>query len=468
MRCRALRRSTEGRDLRLGFTASGVHAGFYEGDDRLDCALVSADIPCPCAALFTHNAFSAAPVDVSRDHLRRVSFGFVRAVLINSGNANALTGENGLEVARRSASLAAGELGCREDEVLVARRNHGLAPVPSSRRARRSACVQAGVARRRTRESTARWKVISMTVEMVEIFLQILILLAFGFLFSKRDIITDSMKNGLSTLLLKAVLPLVILSSSQVAFDGSVLQGFVVTMAVSLVFYVVVVGGLGLSGSAFPSPTAATASSCLLCAYGNDGFIGIPLAMQFFGSAGMLYAIAANIVFNITLFSFGIAVLQDKAKPDIKGILLNPCLICTVVALVLYALPFRFPTPITDAFNMAGSMMTPLAMFIIGYEMSRMKLSDVVRDKWAYIVSFMRLLALPALAAVVLSFVPGIDPLVASVSVFLLAMPCGTLNVILSQQYGANPKFAARATTQSMFLFLLTVPLILILVKVLF
>ncbi len=38
----------------------------------------------------------------------------------------------------------------------------------------------------------------------------------------------------------------------------------------------------------------------------------------------VLYAIAANIVFNITLFSFGIAVLQDKAKPDIKGILLNP------------------------------------------------------------------------------------------------------------------------------------------------
>ena len=205
----------------------------------------------------------------------------------------------------------------------------------------------------------------------------------------------------------------------------------------------------------------------LLCAYGNDGFIGIPLAMQFFGSSGMLYAIAANIVFNITLFSFGIAVLQDKAKPDIKGILLNPCLICTVVALVLYALPFRFPTPIADAFNMAGSMMTPLAMFIIGYEMSRMKLSDVVRDKWAYIVSHAP--AGLARSGCGRPLVRARDrPLVASVSVFLLAMPCGTLNVILSQQYGANPKFAARATTQSMFLFLLTVPLILILVKVLF
>ena len=169
-------------------------------------------------------------------------------------------------------------------------------------------------------------------------FPQILILLAFGFLFSKRGIITESMKNGLSTLLLKAVLPLVILSSSQVAFDGSVLQGFVVTMAVSLVFYVVVVGGLGLVRKRIPIPDGGNRIFVLLCAYGNDGFIGIPLAMQFFGSSGMLYAIAANIVFNITLFSFGIAVLQDKAKPDIKGILLNPCLICTVVALVLYAL----------------------------------------------------------------------------------------------------------------------------------
>ena len=124
-------------------------------------------------------------------------------------------------------------------------------------------------------------------------------------------------------------------------YKRQVLQGFVVTMAVSLVFYVVVVGGLGLVRKRIPIPDGGNRIFVLLCAYGNDGFIGIPLAMQFFGSAGMLYAIAANIVFNITLFSFGIAVLQDKAKPDIKGILLNPCLICTVVALVLSALPFK-------------------------------------------------------------------------------------------------------------------------------
>ena len=76
-----------------------------------------------------------------------------------------------------------------------------------------------------------------------------------------------------------------------------------------------VVGGLGLVRKRIPIPDGGNRIFVLLCAYGNDGFIGIPLAMQFFGSSGMLYAIAANIVFNITLFSFGIAVLQDKAKP---------------------------------------------------------------------------------------------------------------------------------------------------------
>ena len=183
----------------------------------------------------------------------------------------------------------------------------------------------------------------------------------------------------------------------------------------------------------------------------------------------MLYAIAAKHRVRHHPFSASIAVFAGQGEARYQGILLNPCLICTVVALVLYALPFRFPTPITDAFNGQFYDDAPLAMFIIGgtAKMSRMKLSDVVRDKWAHRFLFMPL-ALPALAAVVLSFVPGIDPLVASVSVFLLAMPCGTLNVILSQQYGADEVRRPEPTTQSMFLFLLTVPLILILVKVLF
>lgn len=103
-----------------GFRAAGIHAGFRKEAERLDCALVVADDPCACAALFTQNVFCAAPVTVSREHLDNVGYGMARAVVVNSGNANAATGERGLETARETASIVADEVGCLPDEVMVA------------------------------------------------------------------------------------------------------------------------------------------------------------------------------------------------------------------------------------------------------------------------------------------------------------------------------------------------------------
>lgn len=103
-----------------GFSAAGVHAGFRKNPGRLDLALVVADEPCSCAATFTQNVFCAAPVTVSREHLDGMSYGCARAVVVNSGNANAATGERGLVAARRSAELVGDMVGCPPAEVMVA------------------------------------------------------------------------------------------------------------------------------------------------------------------------------------------------------------------------------------------------------------------------------------------------------------------------------------------------------------
>lgn len=100
-----------------GIRAAGIHAGFRPDPNRKDMALVAADQTCTCAATFTTNRFCAAPVQVSRP---RAATGHARAVILNSGNANASTGEPGVQVAKASASLVAKALGCDEEEVLVA------------------------------------------------------------------------------------------------------------------------------------------------------------------------------------------------------------------------------------------------------------------------------------------------------------------------------------------------------------
>ena len=103
-----------------GFTAGGIHAGFRKDPRRLDMALVVADELCAAAGVFTTNVFCAAPVIVSREHLNGTGAGTARAIVVNSGIANAATGDTGLAKARETADIVAGFVGCAAEDVLVA------------------------------------------------------------------------------------------------------------------------------------------------------------------------------------------------------------------------------------------------------------------------------------------------------------------------------------------------------------
>lgn len=104
-----------------GFKAAGIHAGFRHDPARADFALLVADEPVSAAGVFTTNRFCAAPVTVSREHLGGASQGYgkVRAVAVNSGNANAATGEPGLAVARETCDIVSQVVGCEPTQVLV-------------------------------------------------------------------------------------------------------------------------------------------------------------------------------------------------------------------------------------------------------------------------------------------------------------------------------------------------------------
>ncbi len=101
-----------------GLRASGVRAGI-KASGNPDVALLVADSLIDVAAVFTQNKFAAAPVLVCREHLQKTG-GRARAIVVNSGNANACTGDEGLQNARIMCADVAELLGCSPDEVLVA------------------------------------------------------------------------------------------------------------------------------------------------------------------------------------------------------------------------------------------------------------------------------------------------------------------------------------------------------------
>lgn len=101
-----------------GFRFSVASAGLRKGG-RNDLALVVSDAPALAAGVFTTNLFAAAPVTVAKEYLSGGS-GAARAVLINTGQANACTGEAGLADCRESTALVAKETGLRDREILPA------------------------------------------------------------------------------------------------------------------------------------------------------------------------------------------------------------------------------------------------------------------------------------------------------------------------------------------------------------
>lgn len=89
-----------------GFRFSGIHCGI-KADEKLDLGLIATEEPVVAAAVFTKNRVKAAPVLVGEERIER---GRVQAVLVNSGNANACTGEDGLRAVRDTCGAVAEEL----------------------------------------------------------------------------------------------------------------------------------------------------------------------------------------------------------------------------------------------------------------------------------------------------------------------------------------------------------------------
>ena len=99
-----------------GFMASGICAGLKKSG-KADMALIFSETPAKVAAAFTTCLFAAAPVELGRETLKKNSL--VSAVIVNSGNANACTGKQGLKNARAMAGLTAKQLGIKPSGILV-------------------------------------------------------------------------------------------------------------------------------------------------------------------------------------------------------------------------------------------------------------------------------------------------------------------------------------------------------------
>ena len=115
--------------LAHGYRYAALHCGVREGRSRSDLALVVSDVPAAAAGVFTQNRVRAAPVRVCQERLPRSD---ARGIVICSGNANACTGQKGLDDARRMTVVGAEALGCQAEQMLVCSTGVMMCRIPVS------------------------------------------------------------------------------------------------------------------------------------------------------------------------------------------------------------------------------------------------------------------------------------------------------------------------------------------------
>ncbi len=282
-----------------------------------------------------------------------------------------------------------------------------------------------------------------------------------GFILRKTGIIDARMQKGLSDMLLMAILPFSILASSNYEKTPEVTEGMQIVLVAALVYYLFSLIAMRLLSKKLPFEEKEKRVFVTMTVFANTGFVGFPLMSALYGNAGLLMAVVFNLAYNLFMYTYGIHLLSGKTG-SIRRILTNPVNIASILAILIFVSPFRFPSYVSGPIDLIAAMTVPLSMIIIGSNLAAMPFTKVLTDPKSYLISFVRLILLPGLvlAGMYIAFRSASMTLeTAAVAVLMCALPCGSMNVILSEKYDCAPEFAARATVQSMLLCMGSLPL---------
>lgn len=290
----------------------------------------------------------------------------------------------------------------------------------------------------------------------------ILLLIAVGYVITKRGMLTERGAGEITALLVKIVTPCLIVNSFLGSNDSLQLSEMLLSIVVSGVSMVI---SLGLSLLTFrKEPPERQKVLRFAVIFSNAGFMGIPLVESIVGGKGVIYGSFFIVVFNVICWTYGYNMMSSGAKMNLKTVLLNPGIIGLLFGLPIYFLKLQLPTIITEPVGFLSNLNTPLAMLVIGSYIARVDLHSFISDMAVYKMALLRLVAAPALyLAVLLLIRPEPDLLVSSV--IQAAAPVAANTVLFAVQYHQDSALASKTVAVSTVLSIITIPIFTILAQ---
>lgn len=282
-------------------------------------------------------------------------------------------------------------------------------------------------------------------------------LMLLGLLLSRRGMITEQGSRDLSNVLLYAVIPCVILRSYMSEFSTEKLRAMGLSALIAVI--------------AFAASIAIAYLTCgtrhrienFAVAFGNAGFIGIPLVTAVFGPEAAFYVVSFSTFANLLQWTYGIVIISGKKETmNLRMVFVNPVFISMVIGIALFVLQPTLPTVVTGTIGYIADGNTVLAMIILGYYLSKVQLRGLFADVRLYLFSALRLLVVPAVTILVFLPFPFARGEITLITLIAAATPIASSTAIFAQKFGQDYRRAVSYVCLSTILSVATLPLVML------
>lgn len=280
-----------------------------------------------------------------------------------------------------------------------------------------------------------------------------------GYILGKVKLVGSDVPKGLASILLYVASPMLTIGAFMRPYNGSALvNGFIL----SVIFVIIMIGLFFLSRWIFKKqPPDAKSVLSYSMAFGNVGYMGIPILRAAFGEEGVLYGAFVVMTFNVLQWTLGVICYKKDNRPINKWkMILNPGVISGLIGILLFALPIDYPAQFKDAVFGLGDITSPVSMIMIGIILSDAKIFELIKDWRLYIVAAIKMVAVPVATVIILTML-GVSSIVTGVLGISLAMPAATSTSMMALRMDGDSKYASKAVLFTVIVSILTIPLLL-------
>lgn len=286
----------------------------------------------------------------------------------------------------------------------------------------------------------------------------LILIMLLGYLCARIGITGPEFNRRVTPLVINVLLTATILNSvlGVPEFSGMEVVDYILVMTVMVAIQIAVAWFLPRLLRTHGEDVATTRLSA---AFGNVGFVGLPVVAAIFGDEMVFFASLCNVPFNLALYSIGAAQLAggSEARFDWRQVLNMP-VIATLLSVVLLLSRIHVPAVIADTISTLSGATIPLSMLIIGTSLGAVSVRAALTDWRVYAIAAVRLLVCPLLTWVVLR--PFVSGDLLGIPVLLAACPTAMVITALCLQYDCSEAFASKCIFLNTILSAVTIPLL--------